>query len=64
MSETEEEEFEGAENAERAKEKADARPARNSKKANQDGRSIDRSKASKEAAQAKVEQGRKRPGRP
>jgi len=59
-----EKEFEGAENAERAKEKADSRPARSSKKLNQDGRAIDRSKESKEAALETVEQERRGPGRP
>lgn len=61
---SDEETFEGEENAERAKEKAEKRPTKTPKNANQDGRAVDRSKESKEAALAKVEQERKGPLRP
>lgn len=65
----EDKEFEGAQNAERAKEKADSRPNRFTNKVKpenreQDDKSIDRSKQSKEEALAKVEQERRGPGRP
>ncbi|HNB23295.1 MAG TPA: hypothetical protein PKZ32_12770 [Candidatus Melainabacteria bacterium] len=65
----EDKEFEGAQNAERAKEKADSRPTRFTNRVkpehrDEDDKSIDRSKQSKEEALAKVEQERRGPGRP
>ncbi|MCC6979907.1 MAG: hypothetical protein IT343_16435 [Candidatus Melainabacteria bacterium] len=56
----EENDNEGAKNAKRAQEKADSLPTRTDKKADPEDRSVDRSRESKEAAEAKVEQ--QRPG--